>query len=645
MLLLLPALLVTCTIEEEQTIDPVKPPETVNKKNPYSVENVTQAFENLVARSGGRIKIAVPSTTHNYVQFQPQNLDQVMLLQDLGYDLWDEPLDQYIEYTGDYYQHPGLPDSLNYFYTLIPENYSITQHVPYTILSQVILFDDNAGDEQDIEDDPWIPDPDPGNGICYDEWGQPYVCGTDPRVYYRQKSDKLPEDLVKKTTKYLLDGGVDLMELYNQMMILAGYEDDLKANDPSGRSQGVFCSRYHPAGQILVRDNSVNINVPVKATFIKARRFMKLSSTYTDPNGFFYIPKGFCTKAQVIVKFKNGWAKVRGVNGGLKIWQWTKPVKVKLGLYERTAMENITHTFQYNANTNTHQAMAFMAAHAINTVFDINQYCTNNNINTIPDNINLWVTTSNWFSSSTAPMLHKVLEPAQTLSWVTTFLNPANPLTLLRALRSVMLRYAPDVVITISNNSQNGPTRNAENISRTAFHELGHAVHYNKVGRSYWLDVIARFIINKNVNNGYGNRNSTGSGLVAVLESWGYFTGPTFNRTKYAAFPQTQAVVDIRNADLRRLEHQRRDDTIPYEFDGNESRGWIPFGFLHDCIDVGEPATTGINDLVSGYTINGLFRGYTSSITTVQALRANILSQNGNSQATQVNNLVTSYGW
>ncbi|MBX2946262.1 MAG: hypothetical protein KF725_10545 [Cyclobacteriaceae bacterium] len=130
MLLLLPALLVTCTVEEEQTIDPVKPPETVNKKNPYSVENVTQAFENLVARSGGRIKIAVPSTTHNYVQFQPQNLDQVMLLQDLGYDLWDEPLDQHIEYAGDYYQHPGLPDSLNYFYTLIPENYSITQNVP-----------------------------------------------------------------------------------------------------------------------------------------------------------------------------------------------------------------------------------------------------------------------------------------------------------------------------------------------------------------------------------------------------------------------------------------------------------------------------------------------------------------------------------
>ncbi|MBX2946263.1 MAG: hypothetical protein KF725_10550 [Cyclobacteriaceae bacterium] len=49
----------------------------------------------------------------------------------------------------------------------------------------------------------------------------------------------LREDLVKKTTKYLLEGGVDLMELYNQMMILAGYEDDLKANDLS--IDFIFC--------------------------------------------------------------------------------------------------------------------------------------------------------------------------------------------------------------------------------------------------------------------------------------------------------------------------------------------------------------------------------------------------------------------
>ena len=98
------------------------------------------------------------------------------------------------------------------------------------------MFDDNAGDEQDIEDDPWIPDPencpDPYNPNC------PCYEGPCARTSGEGMVD-LREDLVKKTTKYLLEGGVDLMELYNQMMILAGYEDDLKANDLS--IDFIFC--------------------------------------------------------------------------------------------------------------------------------------------------------------------------------------------------------------------------------------------------------------------------------------------------------------------------------------------------------------------------------------------------------------------
>jgi hypothetical protein len=65
----------------------------------------------------------------------------------------------------------------------------------------------------------------------------------------------------------------------------------------------------------------------------------------------------------------------------------------------------------------------------------------------------------------------------------------------------------------------------------------------------------------------------------------------------------------------------------------------------HDLLDTGEPNITLINDQVSGYTINGVFKGFNSSSTSVQNLRASILSNNGNNQGTQVNNLVTSYGW
>lgn len=618
-----------CFFEPEQGIEPVKTPVTAEKKNPYSVENVTKAFQNVAARSGGRIQVVPPSTTHNYVRFEPQNLSQIMRLQELGYELWDEPLDQHIEYSGDTYHQPGLPDSLNYYYTLVPDNYTITQEVPSSILGQVVLFDEDAGDEQDPED-PWIPDPencpDPNNPNC------PCYEGPCARRAGDSTLVDLREDLVKKTTKYLLDAGVNLVELHNEMMALAGYEDEVIPTDGAGRTQG---ERYYPAGCIMVRDNTINQDVPVKFAFVKSRRFFKLATTYTNVNGCFTISKGYRNKAQIIVKFKNAWAKVRGVNHALNPFEWTHAVKAKLGLFEKNAMQNIHHVFPYSSNAESRTAMKFTAAHVINTVHDINQYCAANGINTIPNNMGIWVTTSSWFRASTAPMLNKVGN--QTLAG-----NFLAAIPVAGQLFKIMttFNYMPDVAITI-NNTQSGTPRYASDISATTFHELGHAVHYNKVGGNYWVDVILRFIANANVNNGYGTKTSTGSGLVAVIESWAYFAGATFNAAKYqTSDPFT------RDYYLRFLENQKRDDTRPKYYDGGTySYGWIPWGMVHDLTDVGEPGGTGINDGVSGYTINGIFKGYHANSTTVQGLKNAILSHNNNHQSTQVNNLVTSYGW
>ena len=634
--------LISCQVDEDLTAIP-EPAQISNRKNPFAAENVSEALNMLVKNSSGRIKVVLPSTTHNYVRFMPQTLSQVMLLQDLGYDLWDEPLDQHIEYTGDYYQQPGVPDSLNFFYTLIPANYSITQSVPYTILSQVILFDEDAGDEQDPEEDPWIPDPGPGSGYCYDENGEPYICGSSPRIYLRQAAVDLPEDLVKETTLDLLDAGVNLVDLYNQAMMLAGYNEEVISSEKnsSGRTQTV---RYYPAGTITVRDNSIGTIVPVKGAFIKSRRFFKLAHTYTNSSGYFAINKGYRNKAQVIVKFKNGWANVRGVSNGLKIWQWTHPVKVKLGLFEKTAMQSITRRFEYTSNAESNQAMQFTAAHALNTVADLNQYCATNAINTIPNNINLWVTTSNWFRSSTAPMLNKLTDPLQTKALLTTFIvPPLTPGSIAKKAFAVLLNYAPDVAITINNNITNGPAREAADIIGVTFHELAHAVHYNKVGRNYWLPIIPTYVGNfASTGTAYGNKTGSGAGLVAVTESWGFFIGPTFTATKYAASNATVIVNFQRNF----LEFQRRDDAVSIVgFNGSFSRGWIPWGMLHDMTDIGEPAGTLITDQVSGYSINAIYRGFGTSATTVQSLRSAILSNNSNNQATQINTLVTSYGW
>lgn len=574
--------------------------------------------------------MAPPSTTHNYVRFEPQNLDQIMLIHDLGYELEDVPLDQDFEYSGDYYHHPGLPDSLNYFYTLIPANYSIVQAVPHSILGQVVLFDEDAGDEQDPEEDPWIPDPDPGDPYCYDEWGQPYVCRTDPRIYLRKKAGEgLPEDLVKKTTKYILDSGVDLEELYNEAMKLAGLEDEVTDSNPNGRAQSV---RYYPSGQISVNDNSTNQIVPVKNVLVKARRFFKMKTVYTNNTGYFYINKGFRKKATVLVKFKNDWAKVRGINGALKLSQYVTPVKKKLGTFEKSAMATINHTFAYSSNANSMAAMQFAAAHCLNTLAEMREYCSANGLLGFApgteSKINIWISSVHTQGAS-APMLRAIANT----SLVSNAINYLLP-GLASAAKRIIQNYLPDVTLRLQDTS--GNTRNAANLSGTFFHEFAHSLHYHKVGNNYWVSLIAAIV----GNGGYGSKTSSNSGHVAVAESWGFFIGPTFNRTKYINNPA------IRDGEHFFLEFQRRDDAVPVaSFNGSFSRGWIPWGMHHDLIDSGEPSITLITDQVSGYTINGIFKGFHQGATNVQNLRAAILSNNGNSQATQVNSLVTGYGW
>ena len=282
--------------------------------------------------------------------------------------------------------------------------------------------------------------------------------------------------------------------------------------------------------------------------------------------------------------------------------------------------------------------MQWAAAHCMNTYHEAKAYSVTNSIIEPYYGMNVWIS-SDWLSSASAPMVRAIIHDPITLLNVLNFLLSPSPASKLTILRKLLTNWLPDVTLQLRD-ATTGFTRNADNLSNTFFHEFGHSQHYSQVGNLYW----AQEIIYTVDNDGYGNKTTSGSGRAAVVESWGFFIGNTFNRTKYAAVG-TALSNEVSNREGRALENQSRDDTTPYAFNGTNSRGWIPAGMLHDCTDVGEPAGTGINDLASGYSISMLFRGYSSSATTVQTLRANILSSNGNAQAAQVNDLVTSYGW
>jgi len=84
-------LLISC-----QQFELAKKEKAEGGKNPFTVENFQKAIKNLNATNpNGRAEVCYdclpPSTTHNYVQFNPQNEDQVIRLHNYGYDLYETP--------------------------------------------------------------------------------------------------------------------------------------------------------------------------------------------------------------------------------------------------------------------------------------------------------------------------------------------------------------------------------------------------------------------------------------------------------------------------------------------------------------------------------------------------------------------------
>jgi hypothetical protein len=630
-------------LEQEQEVTPEEP--KVAKKNPFAADNVMKAFENVAGRANGRIKATTLEPTHNYVRFDPENLSQIMHLQLLGHDLWNEPLDQPVAQPA---HPPGVADSLSQFYTLIPTNYSIAP-VPNAVISQVILFDEHAGDEQDIMPDPWIPQPD----NCPDPFNPNCPCLEGPCA--RTATD-VREDLVKKTTLQLLQAGVNLAELYNEMMKLAGNPEDTIEYHTRGRTKN-----HRPSGCITVTDNlpSGTVNVPVKNIEVKMRRWFKLNRVSTNDAGCFTATTEFRRKARVILVFRNNSAVVRGINGTAKLWQYIFPLKRDIGVFDRHALTNIRHNIDYVSSPVPIGAHHFAAAHCLNTLDDTRQYSTNHGFGVFAPGatgpISIWLTSERTAPELPAPMLRLIARSRVDIGQViidelisniikyAVIAKKTGPKGFLVSLakgvakdlgkKEIERQVTPDMIVGLTDSWQ---TLHSPELNFRFFREFANVMHYYRAGNVFWRALNGAVLINQ----GYGNKNSPHSGYIAVAQSWAYFIGLTSNATRYNSSAFTFA-----NDQRARLEFQTPTNDTPVSLLRTTTAGWIPFGMLHDLVDIGEPLATGVIDNVSNYTIGGIFRGYNFEAINIQSLRQQILNQNNNSQVVQVHELTTSYGW
>ena len=219
--------------------------------DPYSVENITKAFESLYPTKAGRAHI---EATDFYVRFLPKDESQLSTLLELGLQMLDHPLDYRIVKDGDWYHDPDVPEGeITWQYAVVPVDFEFPA------------------------------------GVRYERLEDCYLSEHDPAT----KSDGIDWDAVERES-YILTGNEGLLA-------------------PAVRSgdNGPVC----PDGYIQIMDPDFSADpVGVKGVRVCCNSFVKIAMSYTDENGHYKMNRSYSTKPRYRLVFKNVKGFAQGIS-------------------------------------------------------------------------------------------------------------------------------------------------------------------------------------------------------------------------------------------------------------------------------------------------------------------------------------------
>ena len=292
------------------------------------------------------------------------------------------------------------------------------------------------------------------------------------------------------------------------------------------------------------------------------------------------------------VNFKNKHGRIRGAAGNWKkVYEFLITVEDYVGEFEGT-LNNITVNYGQDVNNHDSQAHRFWSAATVLTALEeIHKYTTEDGINNPPDklDINLSRNSQGGYAS-----MRKFIGNAY--FWTTVLDGLLNNLAntgndpFLEFLGDVLgLLPGPYIVSLFFPDVNIGTNFNdSDQLKNLAYHELSHTSHFTQVGEEYWKVLIEAEV----AANGWGNANSWEAGRIQICESWAEHIGFDYTHREYGASNSLMFIAPTWAVWEERIVNMA---------------GHVPVGIHNDLIDVGEPTTTGITDLVSGYTNASLF--------------------------------------
>lgn len=121
---------------------------TIGEKleNPYTVEVMRKAYEQIKNRGDINININEIKSTHYYIRFEPSTEEQLeKLYWNKDLDLFPYPLDHKISGTGSVVKNAlGSSNDIQWLYTAVKKDLELPQDIPFTILAELYLPPDES---------------------------------------------------------------------------------------------------------------------------------------------------------------------------------------------------------------------------------------------------------------------------------------------------------------------------------------------------------------------------------------------------------------------------------------------------------------------------------------------------------------------
>jgi len=645
--------------------------------NPYSIQTMTRAY-NLVHGTN----ITAVSTTHYYVRFKPQTVDDLNKLDSLDLELYDYPLDRVVNQDGDYWPNAYSNLGANeypWLYTVVASNFQFPAGMTYQNIAPLNIPDDDAA----VEDEAFSLT---GNLDC-----------GNPAALSRATGNNGTGSSSRTVTPYVVDCAPGYHWDYTLNKCVAdncpqGYHWDNTQKacvpDPPPPSP----ANLHPQGMITYKTYNdygvIPASAPLKFTRIVARRFFKIDKTFTDANGNFQLTKRFPRKVTIVVKFKMsspyGGHSVRQEKRMFGVWKSMFPMKKNTGTYRGNNLQNLRYEFKKGTTSVQRRTRMWLGSISLNTMLETGSFISGNGMLALPGDIRLYLetpslqdltTSFDFVRRSTAPLANQdrssvsfqlggVLLGGVAAAGGVYLLFTGHASGVALGLLAILdlLASAPqyaDIKLFYRTSDINSMT--ASKVTISVAQQLGIVYlanlswsSHNNVSRVY--DYVTAL---KNVNplnadyNTYapfGNGVGTGNppynpGIIAIWQSFAQHLGHSIaNRiygigeSSFVLQGKTWSSSGGMSASAKFLEGFDPSSQPPSDY-----FSWIPVGLINDLID-GTGESTPLVDNVSGFTYGDIQSALYGEPLTVNDFK-NALKNIKPAQGAAIDRLFLSYGY